>query len=124
MCFPPEKCFTRRAEQSYCKRNYSQTGLMSTVGLNSAYNFNRSCTRRARTRKFNLNMYWYKNLYRHQRNLEHFWTLHHNPLEGKNISGPFNHNNPLKGSNTSGPLTTTPWKVGTLPDPSSQPPGR
>ena len=55
--------------------------LMSKV-YNSAYNFNKTCYRRTRTRKFNLNMSWYKNLYRRTKRIEHLWTFYHNPLEG------------------------------------------
>lgn len=39
--------------------------------------------RRTRTRKFNLNMYWYGTLYRRINRWEKSWTFHHNPLEGK-----------------------------------------
>ena len=82
MCLQTEKCFTRKTKQSYCKAYHLEAGLMSAVVYNSAYNYNQLCTRRSRSRKFNLNMYWYRNLYRRQRQLEHYWTLYHNPLEG------------------------------------------
>ncbi|XP_060567021.1 amyloid beta precursor protein binding family B member 2-like isoform X2 [Ruditapes philippinarum] len=81
MCLRTEKCFTRKTKQSYCKVYHPDAGLMSTIVYNSAYNYNQLCTRRSRSRKFNLNMYWYRNLYRRQRQLEHYWTLYHNPLE-------------------------------------------
>lgn len=61
-----------------------EAGLMSTEAVyNSAYNYNRSCPRRFRTRKFNLNMFWYRNLYKRQSKFESYWMLYYNPLEGK-----------------------------------------
>ena len=87
MCVQRDRFGMRSVEQLNTTREpfteNSKTGLMSTEAVyNSAYNFNRSCPRRARTRKFNLNMYWYKNLYKRQSKFESYWTLYYNPLEG------------------------------------------
>ena len=65
----------------FVRDEHGEESLMSKV-YNPSYNYNQTCYRRTRTRKFNLNMSWYKNLYRRTKRIEHLWTFYHNPLEG------------------------------------------
>lgn len=46
---------------------------------------------RKRTRKFNLNNFWYASLYRRLNRWEKSWSIYHNPLEEGNQFSPFSH---------------------------------